>query len=104
VYGSSVVKHGNMKIPKHFIGKEVRITWLDPYSARGDLVHAASGKKALAKWIERGVIDDITDGVVRFVESYAYSPGATEPDEGVIGWVPEELIEKCEIMVTSGES
>lgn len=90
-----------MKITKHHIGKEVRITWLDPCSERRNLEHAPVGKKALAKWIERGVIDDVTDGVVRFVQSQAFSPGADYPDEGIIGWVPEDLIESCEIMMVN---
>ena len=90
-----------MKITKHHIGKEVRITWLDPCSERRNLEHAPIGQRALAKWIERGVIDDVTDGVVRFVQSHAFSPGADSPDEGIIGWVPEDLIESCEIMMVN---
>ena len=92
-----------MKITKHHIGKEVRITWLDPCSERRSLEHAPIGTKALAKWIERGVIDDVTEGVVRFIQSYAFSPGAAEPDEGIIGWVPEELIVSCEILSVTGD-
>ena len=87
-----------MKITKHFIGKEVRITWLDPCSQRVSLETAKKGKAALARWIERGVIDDVTDGVVRLIQSHAYSAGESAPDEAIIGWVPEDLIEACEIM------
>jgi len=87
-----------MKIPKSYVGKEVRLTWLDPCSERTDLATAKKGKIALAKWIERGVIDDLTDGVVRFIQSYAYSAGQSEPDEAVIGWLPEDLIQTCELM------
>lgn len=87
-----------MKITKHYIGKEVRITWLDPYSERTALHSAKRGKAALAKWTERGVIDDVTEGVVRFIESQAFSPGDSEADEAVMGWVPEDLIETCEVM------
>ena len=92
-----------MKIIKHHIGKEVRLTWLDPCSERVNFDKARVGKAALAKWIERGVIDDVTDGVVRFIQSYAFSPGAEVPDEGIIGWVPEDLIESCEILMVSHE-
>jgi len=92
-----------VKITKHHIGKEVKLTWLDPCSDRCSLENARIGKQALAKWVERGVIDDVTEGVVRFIQSYAYSPGQEQPDEGIIGWVPEDLIESCEIMVPSTE-
>lgn len=88
-----------MKITKHYIGKEVRITWLDPCSQRVSLENAMKGKAALAKWVERGIVDDLTDGVVRLVQSQAFSGlSAVEPDEGIFGWIPEDLIEKIEIM------
>lgn len=89
-----------MKIGSKYLGKEVRITWRDPVSSeRLDIAKARKGRAALASWVERGIIDDITDGVVRFIQSEAISPGDTVADEAVFGWVPEELIEKCEIMV-----
>lgn len=87
-----------MKITKHYLNKEVRLTWLDPCSDRMKLQDAKRGRAALAKWIERGIIDDVTEGVVRFVQSHAFSPGEMYPDEGIIGFVPEDLIEACEIM------
>ena len=87
-----------MKITKHYVGKEVRITWLDPCSQRVDIANARKGKAALASWIERGVIDDVTAGVVRFIQSQAFSAGEAHADEAVIGWLPEDLIETCEIM------
>lgn len=95
-----------MKIPKSYIGKEVRLTWRDPItSERMDLSKAPKGLAALATWRERGVIDDITEGVVRFVQSEAYSPGKNEPDEAIIGWVVEDLITDCQIMeVSNGNS
>jgi hypothetical protein len=93
-----------MRVPKHHVGKEVRITWRDPISTveRFELDKAPKGTAALATWVERGVIDDITEGVVRFRMSEAYSEGVL--DEATFGWVPEDLIEKCEIMVASGET
>jgi hypothetical protein len=92
-----------MKIGKQFLGKEVRITWLDPFSERTMLDKAKKGKAALAKWIERGVIDDFTDGIVRLVQSQAFSPGQNDHDEAIVGWIPEELIEICELMEPAKE-
>lgn len=94
-----------MKIPKHYIGKEVRLTWLDPYSSeRMKLADAPRGRLALARWIERGVIHDLTEGVVMFIQSQAYSPGEDRPDEGILGYIPEELIEECEVMTPEPSS
>ena len=87
-----------MKIPKSYVGKEARITWRDPAGKRLDWHEAKVGQAALAKWVERGLIDDVTEGVVRIVQSEAYSSGEDTPDEGLFGWIPEELIDKCELM------
>ena len=90
-----------MKVTKAYLHKEVRITWLDPISNHEKLVNLSDpvrkGRAALAKWIERGIIDDITDGVIRVVQSQSFSPGEETPDEAIIGWIPEELIEEIEI-------
>lgn len=93
-----------MKITKHYIGKECRVTWVDPCSQRVTLETAKRGKAALAKWIERGIIDDVSDGVVRLIQSQAFSAGDREPDEAIIGWIPEDLIETCELMEPVKES
>lgn len=93
-----------MKITKHFLNKEVRLEWLDPCSERVSLAHAKKGKGALARWVERGVIDDITEGVVRLIQSHAYSPGQEEADEGLVGWIPEDLIEDIEVMEPLAET
>ena len=87
-----------MKVPKALIGKEVRITWVDPLSSdRQRLETARRGRSALSMWRERGIIDDITDGIVRFLQSEATSPGEEKPDEAIIGWVPEDLITRIEV-------
>jgi hypothetical protein len=92
-----------MKIPKSYIGRLVQITWRDPAGKRMDFREARTGKEALATWVERGKIDDISDGVVRFLQSEAWWAGEKEPDEGMFGWVPEDLIEKCELLVVAEE-
>lgn len=89
-----------MRVPKHLIGKEVRLTWQDPMSDHDKLINlkdARKGRAALARWRERGVIDDITEGVVRFIQSETYPAGEEHPDEAIIGWIPEELITRIEV-------
>jgi hypothetical protein len=89
-----------MKLPRSVIGKEVKLTWLDPVgSERVDIEKALKGRAALASWVERGVIDDITEGVVRFRQSEATLAGQDKPDEAIFGWVPEDLITGCTVMV-----
>jgi hypothetical protein len=87
-----------MKVPKYLIGKEVRYTWKDPTnSERMSLEKARVGKAALSTWRERGIIWNVDDGVVTFLQSEAMSPGETAPDEAILGHVQEDLIEKLEL-------
>ena len=93
-----------MRIARQLIGREVKLTWLDPVSSeRVDIEKALKGKAALASWVERGIIDDITEGVVRFRQSEATLAGQTNPDEAIFGWVPEDLIIACTVMVPEKE-
>ena len=90
-----------MKITKALIGKTVKLTWEDPTGGREryDLEKAPKGRAALAKWEEYGVIDDISEGVVRLCHSFAFeSPTAPAPDEGIFGWIVEELITDCKVL------
>lgn len=83
-----------MKVTRAYLGRVCRITWEDPVSEndRIAVTEAAKGKKALAKWVEYGLIDDITEGVVRFRHSESYDPGEGEVHEALFGWVVEDLI------------
>jgi hypothetical protein len=95
-----------LKIPRSYIGKEVRLTWRDPISTveRFDVDKVPKGLDALATWVERGVIDDITEGVIRFRMSEGYSGAVVDSlhlDEATYGWIPEDLIVKCELGVFS---
>lgn len=92
-----------MKIAKFYIGKEVRVTWKDPIGKRQDINDARKGQGALAKWVEWGQVDDVSEGVLRIVQSQAFEPGSEKADECMFGWIPEELIEKIEILVPSHE-
>ncbi len=81
-----------MKVPRSCIGKYVEFTWKDPNNRRVKSAVARKGLAALATWRERGVIDDITEGVVRIAHSDAAGPSNPIPDEFVYSWVPEDLI------------
>ena len=88
-----------MKVGRQFLGKLVEVTWRDPghdrvkthMPERADL---PSGWEALATWVERGVLDDCKDGVLRILHSEACEPRTTIPDEFVVSWVPETLVTK----------
>lgn len=93
-----------MKIPRGVIGKIVKVWWEDPCSSeRIEIDKAPKGKAALAIWMEIGIIDDITDGIVRFRQSEATYAGERKPDEAIFGWVPEDLITNYIILAPEGE-
>ena len=90
-----------MKVGQKCIGKVVKLVWVDPAGPeRMSLAKAPKGRSALARWTEYGVIDDITDGVIRLRQSEARD-GEGQPDkddEGSFTWTLEELVESIEIM------
>ncbi len=82
---------------KKFLGKRVQLVWLDPRECRSDINTALKGQKALAKWVEYGVLDDLTEGVARLRHGEGYSPTETgvmpeKPDEAMFGYVQAILI------------
>ena len=83
-----------MKVPRRFVGRMVEVTWQDPGARRVPKQNPyIKGKAALATWRDRGILDDLTDGVLRIVHSDGYSPGDTASDEIFATWVPEDLVE-----------
>ena len=94
-----------MKVLKTYLGKTCQITWRDPISEndRMEIDKAPKGNVALAMWVEYGVIDDLTDGVVRFQHSVAHDPGEAKPHEALFGWIPEDLIENIVVLVPEKE-
>ena len=90
-----------MKVPKSYLGKIVEITWRDPYEGeRMSLRNAPKGFQALATWVEYGVIDDITDGIIRLYHSKAVNPPyvATDQVEIVPSFLHEALIETIRVL------
>ena len=82
-----------VKVAKALVGRYVEMVWLDPVGARRVETHQAlKGRAGLATWTERGVIDDITEDVVRVVHSEGRSPSSTEVDELTYTMIPEDLI------------
>lgn len=89
-----------MKITKAYLGRFVEVVWRDPCSAsvkshardRGDIPR---GLAVLATQRERGVIDDITDDVVRIIHTEG-TDSPLMPDSSLdlyATWVPAALIE-----------
>lgn len=93
-----------MKLTRAHLGRVVEVVWRDPGTGhtktRGTEM-GARGQGALATWKERGVIDDITDGVARIVHSEGldacYVMGDDRSVELSCTWVPEALIEKITV-------
>jgi hypothetical protein len=93
-----------MRVPRSYIGKQVELVWRDPRGVRVScqIEQVLKGMAALATWKERGVIDDLTDGVVRIIHSEGHNP--IDPDEHKstpeyqVTWVPEALVESITIM------
>jgi len=93
-----------MKIGKHLLGKYVEFVWRDPNHARVEAKNYETlpkGKEALAVWKERGIIDDLTDGVVRIEHSHGAASKIVDGqgNDHVYSWVQEELIEAITVFV-----
>ena len=83
-----------MKVGRQYLGKVIQLTWRDPGTQRVPLHQALKGRDALAMWDEYGLVDDITDGVVRIIHSSGKDPGARDVDEIAYTVVDESLVEK----------
>ena len=77
---------------RKFMGNLVEVTWEDPCEERQDMIHASKGRKALAKWVEWGKIDDVTENVVRLSHGEGFSPGHGKPNEALYGWIDVRLV------------
>jgi len=55
-----------------FIGKIVAVRWRDPTEDRQLIKLAPKGKDGLATWIEWGLVDDVTEDVVRIRHGSKY--------------------------------
>lgn len=89
-----------MKVGRAYLGKQVKLTWRDPREAViHELDHPfARGQGALATQVNYGLIDDITEGVVRIRHNEASHPqDRPNPSEWSVTWVPEELIVAVEL-------
>ena len=93
-----------MKISRAFLGKFCEVVWRDPCSCHvkshtKDLSDIPKGRIVLATQRERGVIDDVTDGVVRIVHTIGTdSPLVPDPSTDLyVTWVDEALIESITV-------
>jgi len=96
-----------MKVGRQYIGKLVEVRWRDPGTghAKGrKREELPRGLAALAAWVERGVIDDITDGVIRVVHSEGRQAQHVEGvDELEVSctWVPDDLVDSITVFEAS---
>lgn len=88
-----------MKITRAMIGKYVEIQWMDPCFNSRPIENSPVGRAALATWQERGVIVDITDGIIKIEHSHETHAESKDPDGDDHSYtpVPETLIEKLTI-------
>jgi len=89
-----------MKISKSLIGCMVKIRWIDPMTATTTVRVEGPpkrGRAGLATQVENGIIDDITEGVVRIMHYEATHPGEDQPDEYRHTWVLEDLVESVQL-------
>lgn len=92
-----------MKVLKSLIGRYVEVKWRDPIGVqRAPLESAPKGLAGLATWLERGMLDDITDDVVRIIHSAGCEPGHDKPDEISYTLVPEDLIIEVSVFNKEG--
>ena len=90
-----------MKIGQKFIGKVVKLVWVDPAGPeRMEVSKARKGRAALARWVDYGIVDDITEGVIRLKQSEGWDGGMGHPgpDEASYTWTVEDLVESIEIL------
>ncbi len=88
-----------MRVGRHYLGKYVEVVWMDPNYDRVDADKILKGRAALATWKERGVIYDITDGIVLVAHSEAVNSGSTALDEIARTAIHEALIERITVYV-----
>jgi hypothetical protein len=90
-----------VRVPRSAIGRFVALTWLDPLGfMRAPIDSAPKGNEGLAKWTEHGVIDDLTDGVVRIIHSRGHAPTDHDRVDEISGsLVPEDRVVDIKYLV-----
>lgn len=98
-----------MKISRTVIGKVVEMQWMDPGTFTCRLDKMPVGRAALATWLERGVVQDITsipdtkDDVVILVHSLGTDALSTAPDEVHVSAIHSALIERMVVYTPTPE-
>lgn len=78
-----------MKVPRRLVGQYVEVEWLDPVQHTVRVSEILKGRAQLGVWLERGVLIDITEGVLIIEHSHC----RMSDDENIHAtWVPEELV------------
>lgn len=97
-----------MRVPRSYIGKMVEVLWRDPCCRTfetKDLDTVPKGRSILGKVRDRGVLTDITEGVLRIEHSFT----EMEPRDGSdyfrvwATFVQEELVESLRVYEAAPE-
>lgn len=89
-----------MRVPRALIGKDVKIIWRDPTGWKGESSFPSDhrdlpkGRNGLARWVTHGLIEDITEGVVRITKTWGEDPIVEKEQTHrlEVDYIPEELI------------
>lgn len=93
-----------MRVSRSLIGKVIEVRWIDPREDHHDSDRPALvGKAALAKWIEWGVVNDITDGVLRLMYSTTWIPDENKANAFHFTWIPVALIVDIRVLGDASE-
>ncbi len=83
-----------MKVPRKLLGQYVEVEWLDPTQCTVAISEMIKGRGQLGIWRERGILIDMTDGILIIEHSHC----KTTDDEKIHAtWVPEELVSRIKI-------
>lgn len=88
-----------MRIGQKYVGKMVEVQWMDPMFQRIEVRDSPVGRASLATWRERGIVIDVSDGVVKIEHSSAcHAAGSIDsPEEHAFTPIPEVLIERIKV-------
>ncbi len=83
-----------MKVPRKLLNQYVEVEWLDPVQCTVSAHEMIKGRAQLGVWHERGVLIDITDGILIVEHSHCKT---TDDEKLHATWIPEELVSRIRI-------
>lgn len=97
-----------MKVPKSIVGKLVEVTWRDPSFARISCPPLLLPEIALATAKDRGVVDNLKDGVIRLIHADTrHDPNLAAISDEMptvtyqVSWIHESMVESITVFEPS---